>query len=170
MTLTVANVRDFGLGASLADASLQALLDAAYASIDQRVAPSGTMRERLVATGPLLMLSRPADIVTEVIENGVELDDDDFELRGTVLLRLSTGPHGSWRWRGPVDLTYIPVEGDSLRDTVALQLVKLDLNTQHGLASQTIGDWSETYETGGGGYMEQREAILSALREPAYIL
>jgi hypothetical protein len=170
MTLTVANVRDFGLGASLSDASLQALLDSAYDSITDRLGPLRTMRERLTATGPMLMLSRSADIVTEVLESGLELDDDDFELRGTVLLRLQTGPNPSWRWRGYVDLTYIPVEAEARRDSAALQLVQLDLNTHHGLASQTIGDWSETYETGGGGYMEQREAILSALREPAYIL
>jgi hypothetical protein len=170
VTLTVANVRDFGLGAALSDASVQTLINDAYSLIDQRVSPMSPMRERLTASGPMLMLSRPADIVTEVIESGLELDDDDFELRGTVLLRLSTGPNPSWRWRGYVDLTYIPTEGDSLRDGTALRLVRLELNTQHGLASQTIGDWSETYETGNGGYMEQREAILSALREPAYIL
>ena len=171
MSLTVSQLREFGLGAALSDAALEALLNAAYAAIDQRVAQSGDMLERFSVTGPMLILSRAAFTVSSITENGVTLSSNDYEVRGAVILRLSTGTHPSSRWRSPVDVSYVPVEGDELRDSVALQLVRLDLNAQHGLASQSIGDWSETYEQRTGmGYGDQREAILSTLREPAYIL
>jgi hypothetical protein len=171
MSLTVAAIKAYGIGTTLSDDSLQVLIDAAYAAIDQRIAGSEPMRERLTAHGPMLILSRSTQIVSAITENGRALDASDFEVRGDVLLRLQTGSHPGHRWYGVVDVSYIPSDADNnLRDSVALQLVKLDLTTQPGLTQRTIGNYSESFEAGAGGYQQQREAILSALREPAYML
>lgn len=171
MTLTAATVKAFGFGGSLDDAAINALIAAAYAAIDQRLAGSEPMREQFTVHGPLIVLSRATQIITAINENGYALDASDYEMRGTQLLRLSSGTHPSMRWRGVVDVSYIPIEADSsLRDTVALQLVKLDMTFQPGITQRTIGNYSESFEGGTGGYQSSREAILSALREPAYML
>ena len=53
---------------------------------------------------------------------------------------------------------------------MAVQLVKLDVNTQHGLSAQSIGTWSETYETGRADYQVQRDAILNSLDSVGIVL
>jgi hypothetical protein len=175
MTLTAASVKAFGFGGSLSDDSINSLIAAAYAAIDQRLAGDASMRESFTVHGPLIVLSRATQIVSTITENGIALDASDYAIHGTQLLRLSNGTHPNLSWRGVVDVSYIPVEADSsLRDAVALQLVKLDLTLQPGLTQRTIGNYSESFggtdEGGVGGYQLQREAILSALREPAFML
>lgn len=175
MTLTAVSVKAFGFGASLSDDSINSLIAAAYAAIDQRLTGDAPMRESFTVHGPLIILSRSTQIITSIVENGTALDASDYEVRSTQLLRLSGGTHPNLRWRGVVDVSYIPVESDSsLRDAVALQLVKLDLTLQPGLTQRTIGNYSESFggngEGGVGGYQIQREAILSALREPAFMI
>lgn len=172
MTLTVTQLR-LHIDTPLGDAALLGLLTAAYQAVDQRIEPAGPMSELLTASGPLLMLSREADVISQVIENGVELDETDYELRssGQMLRRLQLGAlHGSWRWRGRVDVTYLPREDDALRDSVAIQLIKLDVNTQHGISQQSIGSWSESYNLAAGSYIDQRESILSSLRPVGILL
>jgi len=176
--LTVADLR-LRLDTQLGDTALQSLLDSAYQAIEQRVEPSGPITEYLSARGELLMLSRPADVISDVLEfvwagqDGVELDDTDFELRssGQTLRRLTTGTNPSRWWRGKVSVTYLPRDDEALRDSVAVQLISLDVNTKFGLTSQTIGTWSESYESRPGyGYAEQRESILESLKPMVGIL
>jgi len=168
--ISLATARAYGIGVTLSDADLQAAIDEAYRLIEERIGPSGTRQERFTAAGGMLLLSQPADIITTVIENRQELDDSDFESRGAILLRLQTGLHPSYRWRGVVDVEYIPLEADERRDGTALKLLQLNQNTQYGLTQRTIGNYSESFEAGGGSYMDQREAILSGLSDPSYIL
>src|SRR5258708_38143851 len=139
------------------------MLDAAYVSIDQRHPPPDDVITEFFSGhgyfggGDLIMLSRAALTVTEVIElsgvSDIDLDDSDYELRpsGQVLRRLRTGaPHPSRYWRGRLDVTSLARSDKALRDSIALQLVKLDLNAQHGLQAQVIGTWREVYDRQAG--------------------
>ena len=161
----------------LTDDALLMLLDAACAAIDDAIGPTGDIREFFRVQGDLLMLSRRAESITTVIEDArrsaVTLDDDDYELStsGQTLYRLSDGTNPRWYWSGRVDVTYRPFDDTANRVRVAVELVKLDLAHQPGLASQTIGTWSETYATGSQAtYAEQRAAILASLSGGAWIV
>src|SRR5258708_26120882 len=122
------------------------MLDAAYVSIDQRHPPPDDVITEFFSGhgyfggGDLIMLSRAALTVTEVIElsgvSDIELDDGDYELRpsGQVLRRLRTGAsHPSRYWRGPVDVTYLARSDKALPDSIAVHLANVDLNAHHAL-------------------------------------
>ena len=174
--LTVADLRGF-VSSELSDASLQLLLDAAYDEIVDYAGPSGPCNELIdPGVGDLLMLSRPAESVGTVIEDmwygGDEttLAADDYEVRssGQTLRRLHTGTNPAWGWRGRVDVTYTPRGGDDNRKVVQLELVKLTIAFDPALASQTIGQWGETYRAG-KSYASQHAEILATLGGGALI-
>jgi hypothetical protein len=178
MLTTADLIRRFSLSTDPQD--LQVILDAAYHAIEQRIGPVGEpVSEFHTVHGPLIQLNREADIITDVVEfhptfsagTTVELDDSDYELRpsGQVLVRLRTGSHPAYFWRGRVDVTYLPKDDQALRDSVAAQLVELELNAKHGLSEETIGSWSERYNRAAGSYTDQRESILGSLG-PDWIL
>jgi hypothetical protein len=168
--LTVDQLREH-VTTSLGDEAVQRLLDAAYGAIDEAAGTGGDSTELLTAgPGPLLMLSRPADTVTSVTEyaltsSALVLAADDYAIRaGQALVRLATGTNPASRWRGPVDVTYTPLLDEAVRDGVAISLVQLDITFNPGLASQRLGEWSETYVQGAdGAYAEQRDKILASL-------
>lgn len=175
MTLTVTELRGH-VDTTLEDTPLQLLLDAAYQTIGQRVEPSGTVSELLSGRGDLLMLSRVATGIVSIAEywpgliyggtDRIVLDTSDYEVRmsGQTLRRLWTGNNPSRYWRGRVDVTYLSGADDALRDSVAVQLVKLDVNTHPGLSEQSLGAWSEKYDARAAGtYQAQRDAILNSL-------
>lgn len=161
--------------ASLSDASLQILLDAAEQAINAYAGPlaadydsTSTVQEYLgPVRGDLLMLSRRADTVDIVIEDDTTLDATDYEVRttGDVLRRLSSGTNPRHRWHGRIDVTYTPLSELAMRQRAQVDLVKLDLDMNPGLAAQRIGEWSETYQTGSSfrGYQESQADILSRL-------
>ena len=64
---------------------------------------------------------------------------------------------------GRADVTYRPPDDTANRVRVAIELVKLEFAFNPGLASQTIGTWSEAYTSGGKSYAEQRAEILASL-------
>jgi len=157
---------------SLTDEALTVLLRAAQQAIIAEVGYAGPTTEWLRAgRGPLLMLSRPAVAVTGVVEDDLALADDDYVLSasGLVVRRLDTGTNASSSWTGRVDVTYLPRDDFAERQRVVRELVTLDLTYQPGLAAQTIGTWSETYQ-GGATYAEQRAAILASLHGEAVIV
>lgn len=168
MTLALDELRQH-IETDLEDDALQRLLDAAYQAIDEYAGVEGDVSEYLRAGyGDLLFLSRRALSITSVIERDVTLAASDYELRpsGLQLRRLTTGTHPSTRWHGRIDVTYTALADDAERDRVAIELCKLDVTHEPGLASQTLGAWSETYQTGTaqtGGYSDQRAAILASL-------
>lgn len=165
--LTVDELR-LHVTSSLTDEALQLLLDAAYDAIVDAAGPDGAVSELITPAGDLLMLGRPADSVTSVVEQvyttTYTLAADDYELRGSgrVLRRLSTGTNVAYAWRGRVDVTYVPTDATAERKRVQLELVKLDLEYSSTLASQTIGTWSETYVTD-KPYAQARDEILASL-------
>jgi hypothetical protein len=175
MALTVAQLREH-VTSSLADTALQRLLDDAYAAIAEAIGASGDVDEsHRAGNGPLLMLAHAASAIVSVTEDAtgtaVALDPDDYFLRpsGSLLERLATGPNPRSYWGGRVDLTLTPRLAEAQRDRVAIELVKLEITSNPGIASQRIGPWTETYAQGGGdtegesGYAAQRAAILATL-------
>lgn len=174
---TVARLRGFQAGgfAGLADGDLQVLLDAAFLAIDDAIGPAGETSELLGPVhGDLLPLSRRVASITSVVENTryspVTLAADDYELSasGRMLVRLRTGTHPGYSWCGRVKPTYVPVDDTAQRIRVAVELVKLGITFNPGLASQAIGTWSESYSTS-VPYPEQREAILATLSDGVWI-
>jgi hypothetical protein len=171
VTLTVDQFREH-VTSSLGDEAIQRLLDAAAETIELAAGPyasAGTITEILGSqSGPLLMLSRSAESVSEVIEgtgsSATTLAVDDYELSqsGNILRRLNDGTNPSWRWRHRTFATYLPLSDLAIRDMVQLELVKLDIAFNPNLVSQTIGAWSETYQAG-KPYPEQRADILASL-------
>jgi len=172
--LSVDQFRAFNAAANLSDEALLILLDAAAQAIIAAVGYSGQITEWLRGgRGPLLMLSRPALTVISIVEDDTTLAADDWELSssGQTLRRLDDGTNPRWYWYGRVDIAYLPRDDTAERQRVQRQLVQLDLSYQPGLASQTIGTWSETYATGSQAtYAEQRAAILASLSGGAWIV
>lgn len=165
MTLSVDQLR-LRLNTPLGDEALQDKLDAAYELIDQRLGPIGEAAELLDARGPLLMLSRRAISITSIKEGLRTLDTGDYQLRtgGRTLLRLQTGANPSRRWRGRVDVTYLPFLNEASRDEAAASLVELDLNFTPGLVSERIGDWAQEFvQDQSLDINAQRELILAGL-------
>lgn len=166
----VARLREF-VTTTLSDASLQTLLDAAFEAIEDAIGPPGEAEELLSARGDLLMLNRRAASITAVVERNpftpVPLTADDYELSrsGRLLTRLQTGTNPSWCWRGRVKATYVPIDDTAARIVAATELVKLAITFSPGLASQSIGTWSETYVTSGKSYPEQRQDVLAGLAD-----
>lgn len=172
MTLTVDQFREH-VTSSLGDEAIQRLLDAAYESIILAAGPyasDGTITEILTprGIGPLLMLSRQAESVSEVIEgtgaSATTLAADDYELSqsGNILRRLSDGTNAALYWRYRTFVTYLPQSDLAIRDVAQLELVKLEIAFNPTLVTQTIGSWSESYQQG-RSYPEQRADILASL-------
>jgi hypothetical protein len=155
---------------TLTDEALLILLDAAAEEIARCVGAMGETTEWLTPAGNLLMLGRPALSITSITENWnwqptITLDPDDYEVSasGQTIRRLSTGTNPAWRWYQP-SVTYLPQDDLATRQRVQAELVKLSIAFSPGLASQRIGDWTETYTAAGmPSYPEQREALLATL-------
>lgn len=152
----------------LSDSALQVLLDAASDAVADVLGPA-TLRERIPpVSGDMLILGRPAETVTAVVEDAgrsaVALAADDWMLSdsGRVLYRLRAGTHPASAWRGRVDVTYVRGDDAAARTRAVVALVELDLQGGRGLVSQQIGTWTETYRTD-AEYVATRESILAAL-------
>lgn len=165
---TVTRLREF-VTTTLSDSALQVLLDDAFLAIDDTVGPLEDVREQFEAVpGDLLMLSVRAQSITSVTENSrympIALAADDYELSpsGRTLRRLHTGTHPIWNWWGRVLVTYRPFDNTATRIRVAVELVRLEISFNPGLAATTIGTWSETYRQG-APYAQQRAEILASL-------
>lgn len=176
--LTLGQCRGFGVGSDLEDESLLILLGAAAQDIVEFAGPMGApIREWHRPNGALVYLSKPALAITSISEDSVVLADDDWELDGggQLLRRLNDGTNPSWYWRpfGPLIVTYQPKDELAQRQRVQLELVKQDINHQAGgLASQTIGQWSESYQASApdSNYATERAAILASLNPGAVLI
>ncbi len=156
---------------SLSDESLLILLNAAASEIVQFAGPAGEITDQRRAPGDLLALAHTAGSITSVAENGVALTADDYALSstGNTVRRLRTGTHPAHRWHGLVEVISVARDDLANRQRVQLELVKLSIAFQPGLASQTIGTWAEAYQSGGNGgksYGEQRDELLASLASP----
>lgn len=175
MALTAADVKNY-IETSLPNEQLDLLLGAAYADIDNAIGPVGNVSEWHSPHGDLIMLGSRAQVIVSVLERAqstspTTLAADDYQLStdGWTLRRLRGGTNAAYHWHPKVNVTFTPWSDEDERDRVAISLVKLDLTHQPGIASQTIGSWSETFSPGDTSYTEQRRAILASLGAPFLI-
>jgi len=166
MTLTVEDLRGH-IETGLGDDALQTLLDAAYEAIDQYAGPVGS-RTEILSGGPgdLLMVSASVDSVTTLIEDSLVLASDDYQVNGQMLIRLDTGTNPRYRWGSRVEVTYVALSDDALRDRVAVALIQADLDFHPGLTAETVGAWSQQYAQSSEEYRVARAAILESLNDP----
>ena len=170
--LTVDEFREH-VTTSLGDDAIQRLLDDAEAQIVAFAGEVGTATELVFGGTDRIVTSRPIASVTTVVERDggsspVTLATDDWEqLSRFVLLRSRFGTNNHRTWRGPVRVTYTPVDDTDTRKIVQLELIRLELSTNPGLASETVGAWTQTYAQGSRTVPEHRGDILSRLREVA---
>ena len=149
MTLTVDDLREHLIDCPLGDDALGRVLDAAYAWIDTQIGPAGSRTELAFGGYGTIALSRPAASIGSVSElvgtTTTNLDASDYRLRpdGYILERLSTGTNPRWQWWGQVTVTYTPTDDDEIRDSVAIDLCKLAINTNPGVQMEQIGAWMQ---------------------------
>lgn len=166
--LTLDQFRAFEPGSTLSDESLLILLQASAADIVGAIGPLGDVVTVLGAHGPLLMLPYRASGIVSVTEDAygeaLSLAADDYELSwsGRTLRRLNDGTNPRDYWWRRVKVTLTPVDDLAQRQRAQLALMRLDITTNPGLASQTIGTWSESYRTD-VPVSEQRAEILATL-------
>jgi hypothetical protein len=171
--LTVDEFREH-VTTSLGGDAIQRLLDDAEAQIDAFAGAVGSAVDLVTGGGSRIVTTRPIASVTTVVERDggsspVSLATDDWELFGTfLLLRSRHGTNDASYWRGPVRVTYTPVDDTDTRKIVQLELVRLEMTTNPGLASETVGAWTQTYSSiGSKSVPEQRGDILSRLHQAA---
>lgn len=173
MILSLAEAREH-VTTTLGDAALQRLLDRAEEDIIDVLGPPDSVQEYLHASGDIIMLSRRASAITTILENDVELEDDDYELRanGQTIRRLRTGTTPSTCWRHRVDVTYVP-DDEGKRQGAQVALVKLDVDFAPGINRERIGEWEQEQASGGSqgvSYDDQRRAILASLTDSLVLL
>lgn len=179
--LTVAEFKAL-VSTSATDAAIQLALDATEEEILSVVGPIGNATERIRGGMDQIMLGRRASFVLGVYEvsgsTRTTLDATDYELSptGQVLRRLDGGTHPQSVWQGQVEVIYTPYLTEATRKSVQAELTALDLGVSVGssvgaLASQRIGEWSETYATSAVAQtpMDRRQAVLDRLNPPILV-
>lgn len=183
MSLTIAQFKEH-VTTTLGDDALQRLLDDADEAIIERAGPAiddylvTSVTEWFSPHGDRIMLSRRASSIVEVLEHAqretpTTLGADDYELSasGTILRRLRGGTNSATRWHPDVSVEYAPYSDAANRQRVQLALVKLDIASNPGLASQTVGAWTEQYSANSvWNYQVEREAILATLHPDPVVM
>lgn len=169
--LTIAEFKEH-VTTTLGDDAIQRLLDDAEAQIVAFAGPTGDVTELVDGGWGRIVLSRRASAITSITEllwtTNYVLATNDWRQRGPyVLERLRTGTTPRLAWAPIVTIVYTPADDTDSRKIVQLELVKLEIAYSPGLASQTIGAWTEQYDGWRSGPIHlQRADILSRLREP----
>lgn len=168
MTLLTADEFREHVTTALGDDAIERALDAAEEAIDAIAGPVGAVTEIRNGGYTFVTLARRASAITSIVETwGDEtttLAAGDYQIRsdGRSLKRLDTGDNPSRYWVGQVAVEYTPEADEATRKMVQLQLAKLELAFSPGLASQTIGAWTEQYRQD-RPYEQQRADILATL-------
>jgi hypothetical protein len=170
MILTPTEFRGFAETA-LEDPALQDLLDAAEADIVRAAGAPDAAVEFFVGGRSLIALARPAASISSITETYgttvTTLAADDYLLHpGSYLVeRLATGTNRRSRWYGRVTVTSVPIDTDATRRAVQVDLINLALNYNPGLVQTTVGSWSEQYRQATVSNADERDDILSRLRD-----
>ena len=114
-----------------------------------------------------ILLQRPTDSVV-VEDNGVAVDDSDILLFNAAIERKWGGWSGdAWDgigwlggFHGPVTVTYTPNDIEQVK-AVLIELVKLTLNSNPGMQSETTGAYS--YTTSGTSRLSERKKLARSL-------
>lgn len=153
----------------LVDAALTRLMEDAVEEVEARFGTDDPVTETIRTSGEKIVLRRAAQSITSVSTiasdgSATALDPSEYELNGRVLERLSGGvisydwvthydaPEG---WDAKVRVVYVPVPEATLRDRVALDLIRLAVQYQ-ALQTQKVGDYSMSAVD----YHNERERIL----------
>lgn len=147
MALTVEAVRA-AVETDVDPATLKRLLDSAVAAVDRAAGKATSSTATHLAHGlTLLTLRRRRTSITSIVEyrraasDPVTLSTDDYRVVGDYeLLRLTGGTNSASAWGYQVDVTFVPEVDQDIRDRVAIDLVKVDLEFR-SFDSETVGDW-----------------------------
>jgi hypothetical protein len=183
--LTVAQFREH-VTTTIPDAAVQTLLDAAEAAIVEVVGAPGAVTEYIDARpvgggyGPWAVgtsyrrvsVGRPIATVTSVTEyvgdTAFVLDATDYRASGYVLTRLPHGTNPRERWGSRIVVVYAPQDEIADRSRVQIELVRLDLNAEPGLALQSVEGFDERYSGAGVlNYSQERADLLASLGSAA---
>lgn len=160
--ITPAVYREHDAGCALGDDALQRIIDANEAEMVRKIGPHSRVGSPVVEThrGAMSVLS-PGQIVGTVVSleetwdgrTWTTLAADDWILLddGRTLGRLSGGTNSASSWSPLVRLTYVPRHNLEERILGLLEMVGADVShgvSSGGIASRTMGSWSETYGTG----------------------
>lgn len=174
MILTLEELRAH-VETELEDDDLQLLVDAAEQAIVKALRQFGVAYdEGLVETHDggqsYIFLRWPATSIESITETdgGTDtvLEADDYRIRGdgVSVLRLASGTNPRTWWGAPVRVEYSAAHADAELGRVQIALVKLDLNHNPGVASESIGSWSEQATSNSAfNYQLERESILASL-------
>ncbi len=166
MAVTIADLRA-RVETDLDDATLQRIMDAAVKSIDRAAGNATEKNETRVATNSeWVATTNPIASVTSIEEARrvrsvpVNLSANDYRIVGaTQLLRLTDGDNPASVWGALVQLVYVPVVDQDVRDRVTLDLSQVDLEFR-AYEQEKSGDWS-----GKADWKAQRARLLAEVRE-----
>ena len=172
----------------LADAELQAMIDAITAEIEARFGAAGPVTEtlgdfldagrwrRTLRLNRAIDASQPVEIVEldpgntgqAVAETTLAAADYRILHGGRTLQRLTGGPNANGFWAPLVRITYTPRTDQAAREEVTIKIIQLDLSYRGGLKSERAGDYSFTL--GGADLNEEREKLLASLGRQGFVM
>ena len=173
--------REHDPGTSLGDDSLQRLIDANEDYMVRMLGPHSRVGSPAIVTGygsgkRVLWPPTPVGTMVSVEETPNETDPwtalaaSDYRVldggMGVERLNATTG----WGYR--VRLTYVTRDDLARRIVALLDLVGTDVAhgvASGGIASRTMGSWSESYGTGDGGRDAAKAKIIERLRNGAIV-
>lgn len=173
--LTAADLAVFGVGTSLSESALQLLLDATAVQVNRVAGDSDMVTEEIPGDTTTVMLTGEAHAITAVIERNGSVDRtlaaNDYALSPTKIAvrRLATGTNPRTTWDHEVVVTYARVSDVALRKAAQLALIRLELNRNPGLTSESIGAWSQAFAAPGQVDLE-RAAILESARPAQHLV
>jgi hypothetical protein len=167
MALTLAAVKA-AVETDLDDAIVKRLLDAAVSAVDRSAGKATTESETYDASGlEYLPLSRRHTAIGSIVErrrassDPVTLSADDYrEVGDYQLLRLASGTNPASIWGREVVITYTPEVDQEVRDRVAIDLVKVDLEFKV-YDKEKVGDWEGDQKS----WKSRRRELLTHVRE-----
>lgn len=173
MALDLATVRQH-VETGLVDAALTRIMEDAVDEVEARFGTDAALTYDSYPTGPTVVLPRKATSITSVeliASDGTvqeTLSVSDYRLRNSRILERLSGGSLSYDWVKEYDapgwnstmvrVVFVPVPEESLRDRVALDLIRLQVQYE-GVATQKVGDYSMT----AFDYTKERERILQGV-------
>lgn len=157
--------------AGITEAALERLLIEAVAQVEGRFGTDASITVRTETNGRYIRLQRPALTITAVAEFNDQryplytLLAADYELQdgGRIIRRLTGGTtfYADRSWAPVVDITYLPVPEQALRDRVTIDLVRLAVQ-YNALGQETFGGRTG-YQSISVDYLKERERLLMAI-------
>lgn len=170
MGLTAGEFRDaiVPVTVAMSDEALQLILDGTWSALTAVAGPGGTITELRDGGGTYVILDFRAASIASISERWgdttTELEATDYEIRGDrrSVRRRSDGDNPSTLWVGVVEVTYQAEDRDAALQLAQLQLMKLELSSNPGLAGFVVGNFSVQFQQG-KSYQDLRADILASV-------